>query len=60
MGQYGGPQPESSWHMQSLIIQKFTKWSSLGMDLSNILRQWPFHTQRWDSITFKHGIMSKI
>lgn len=48
-GQYGGRRLENTWLTWSLMTQMFPKWSSLGMDLSSILRPWLFHTQRWDT-----------
>ena len=47
-GQYGGRQVENTWLMRSLMTQTFTKWSTLGMELSSIQKQCLFHTQRWD------------
>lgn len=46
MEQYGGHRLENTWLMQSLTTQMFKKWSSPGMDLSNILKLWLFHIQR--------------
>lgn len=51
MAPFGGHLPANTLLMQNLMIQKFTKWSSLGMDTSNILKQWLFHIQRWEHVT---------